>query len=106
MSILSKTIIVGLTAAVSTTATSAQEMQITNFRYDKTITTESNYAVFERTARRACAHVSSLDTFRVRKECRRDLMDQAVAATKQRPMIAYHDQMIGESQQTTVLTKR
>lgn len=106
MSILSKTFIVGFAAIISTTTASAQEMQITHFRYDKTISTESNYAEFERTARSACAYVSSLDSFKARKECRHDLMDQAVAATKQLPMIAYHSQMIGEARQTAVLTKR
>lgn len=106
MSILSKTFIVGFAAIVSTTAASAQEMQITHFRYDKTISTESNYAEFKRTARSACAYVSSLDSFRARKECRHDLMNQAITATKQRSMIVYHNQMIGEGRQTAVLTKR
>ncbi|WP_108809995.1 hypothetical protein [Sphingorhabdus sp. Alg231-15] len=106
MSILSVSLIVSFTAVVATTAASAQETRITNFRYDKTISIESNYAKFEKTARSACTYISSLHRFKARKECRDDLMNQAIVATKQLPMIVYHNQMIGEDRRSTALTKR
>lgn len=106
MSTLSNVFIIGLVAVVSTTPASAQEMQVTYFRYDKTLSTEHNYSNFEKTARRVCGRISILADFGVRKNCRNDLMNQAVAATKQGPMIAYHDQMIDKDRQTAALIKR
>ncbi len=103
MSVLSKAFIAGFVAVVSTTTVSAQEMRTTSFRFDKSISTEENYSNFERTARRDCSNISDLATYGAKKECRRDLMNKAIAATKHLPMIAYHDQMTGKNRQSAAV---
>ena len=104
--IFSKALFAGAAAIALTTAASAQEMVNVDFRYDRALSTEENYSAFERTARRACSHSSVLVTFAQERACRTDLMNQAIAGTRQPSFAAYHQQIVHGSTEMTSLTSR
>lgn len=89
---ISKSLIVAAAALVSTAAASAETQEKINFSYDKNASVEQNYAAFARTAKRACSDVSALQGYKGQRACRRELLDQAVSATKQGTLIAHHQQ--------------
>lgn len=104
--VFSNSLFVGATALALTSVASAQELVKVDFRYDKSLLTEENYAVFEKTARRACDDGSNLVAFGQEKACRADLLNQVVAKTMQPSFVAYHQQMILGSKKPTSLTNR
>ena len=85
-------------AAVTVTSGAlAQDAETVKFRYDKAASVESNYAHFERTARRACDDASVVYSYTMELACRAALLDEAVPATNQDAFIAYHAQMTANS---------
>jgi hypothetical protein len=90
---ISKALIIGAVAILSTSAVSAQDNITASFRYQRALTVEANYDAFELTAKRACNVISNLVEFKARKNCRESLLEQAVAATKVGSFIAYHQNL-------------
>lgn len=106
MSILSKALIIGTAALLSTSAASAQTDPSFSFRYDRAASVEQNYEVFQRTAKRACESQTLLMTYSKQRECRNSLVSQAVAATKLGSFVAYHASRSGEVGETAALARR
>lgn len=104
--VFSKALFVGAAAIALTTAASAQELVKVDFRFDRSLSTEENYVVFEKTARRACDDGSILVTFGQERACRADLLNQVVAKTMEPSLVAYHQQMIRGSKGPISLTSR
>lgn len=90
---VSKALAIGLATFALTAGASAQEAEKVEFRFDTTASVQSNYAEFKRTAKRACNDSSAWYSKKMELECRADLLDQAVSATRQDVFIAYHQQM-------------
>lgn len=88
---ISKALIIGAVAILSTSSVSAQDDNIVSFEYQRALSVEANYKAFALTAKRACDTMSSLHHAKAIKECRASLVAEAVAATKVGNFIAYHE---------------
>ena len=88
---VSKALIIGAVAILSTSTVSAQDDNIVSFEYQRALSVEANYKAFAQTAKRACdTSISALNSFRAQKLCRTSLVAEAVAATKVGNFITYH----------------
>lgn len=99
--------LIAAAALLSTTAPAfAQDAITAEFRYDRTLSVEQNYAAFARTAKRACDDISPMVGARGQNKCRASLIEQAVAASKVGELIAYHGTQSGELRKVAVLDRR
>jgi hypothetical protein len=103
---LSKSLVLGAAAILSSTVAIAQESTDTTFRFDQQKSAEQNYEAFQITAKRACDDMSSLNGYRAEMDCRRSLIDQAVRATRKEGFIAYHDARSNEARKLASLERR
>jgi hypothetical protein len=77
-------------------AASAQTRFQAQFTYDNALSTEQNYAVFQETARRACA-VTPMEVggmtnkMRYEAQCKARLLRDAVRASGHADLVALHD---------------
>lgn len=94
------------TSTTSTTSASAETPEKINFKYDMNAPVEQNYAAFARTAKRACSDASPLQSYKRERACRRELLNQAVALTKQGKFTAYHQFMTGQARSLASLRGR
>lgn len=98
MSRTAKAFIIGAVAILSASTALAQEAETVTFRYNRALSVEANYEAFRLTAARACSDVSTLGKVNAQRECRENLVAQAVAATQVSGFIAYYQRSMGAVQ--------
>ena len=104
---ISKSLVIAVAALVSTTTVaSAEADNQVAFRYDRTASVEKNYEAFARIATRVCRDVSPIEGHKAERTCRRRLLDQAVSATRQETLIAYHRDVTDPARTSVALSSR
>ncbi len=91
---------IALSGTALSGAALAGEPTSTTFKYNASAPVEVTYAQFQQTAERACNFRHSVafgraGKDRVEKKCEAQLVAAAVAATKIKTLLAYHNQQIG-----------
>lgn len=84
-----------------------------NFSYDKTQSTQANYAAFEKIAFDYCRKEARRAGYRptensrwVEKTCRKDMVEAAVKATGRKSLIQLHAEILNPAVKQTRLAKR
>ena len=93
---LIKTLII--ISTVSALSAQAEDDLTAKFSYSPSDSIETTYANFEGTAKKACkikrSEVAEMHTrSKMERDCRAELIDNAVAATPLQGLAAYHEQM-------------
>ncbi|MEM1434115.1 MAG: hypothetical protein AAGG11_08695 [Pseudomonadota bacterium] len=88
--------------AVATASAQSSDTVVATFAYSPGHNTESTYAQFEVTARRACAITHSQAggfsaKWQAERTCRADLVDRAVRATQDIDLLSLHAERTGKS---------